>query len=127
MRPTFDVRGLKKTKPWEYAVRFVFGGLITAFAGLAAHLWGPIIGGVFLAFPAILPASLTLVGQHDGRQQALEDARGGRLGSVGLIGFAVVVWAFARSWPPTVVLLAAALAWLVIDGLLWALRHGRAA
>jgi hypothetical protein len=126
MRPTLDVGGLKKTRPWEYVVRFVFGGAITALAGLAAHAWGPIVGGLFLAFPAILPASLTLVGRHDGRQQALDDARGGRLGSVGLVGFALVVWAFARSWPPTVVLLIAALAWMAIDGVLWALRHGRA-
>jgi hypothetical protein len=125
MIPALDTGGLKKTRPWEYVVRFVFGGIITALAGLAAHAWGPIIGGLFLAFPAILPASLTLVGQHDGRQQALEDARGGLLGSMGLIGFAVVVWTAARAWPPAVVLLVATLAWLAVDGLLWALRHGR--
>ena len=27
MRPTLDVGGLKKIRPWEYLVRFVFGGL----------------------------------------------------------------------------------------------------
>jgi hypothetical protein len=125
MKPQVDVGGLKKTRAWEYAVRFAFGGLITAVAGLIARAWGPVIGGLFLAFPAILPASLTLVRQHDGRRQALDDARGGRLGSVGMVGFAAVVWAVARSWPPVLVLSAATLAWLAIDGLLWAILHGR--
>jgi hypothetical protein len=127
MTPSLDVEGVKKTKAWEYLVRFVFGGVVTALAGLAAHTWGPIVGGLFLAFPAILPASLTLVSHHDGRRQAVEDARGGRLGSVGLIAFALVVWALARSWPPAAVLAIATLAWLVVDGALWAIRHGRAA
>jgi hypothetical protein len=39
-------------------------GAITAAAGLIAGLYGPTIGGLFLAFPSILPASLTLVA-HD--------------------------------------------------------------
>jgi hypothetical protein len=125
MRPKLDPGGLKKTKPWEYAVRFAFGGIVTALAGLASKAWGPIVGGLFLAFPAILPASLTLVSQHDGRSQAVDDARGGRLGSVGLIGFAVVVWAAATHWHPVATLTVATLAWLAIDGALWAVRHGR--
>lgn len=127
MKPKLDPAGLKKTKAWEYAVRFVFGGIVTALAGLATKLWGPVIGGLFLAFPAILPASLTLVSQHDGRRRAIEDARGGQLGSVGLIGFAGVVWATATRWSPVAVLLAAILAWLAIDGVLWTVRYGRKA
>jgi hypothetical protein len=126
LRPRLVLGGLKKTRPWEYVVRFALGGLVTALAGLAAHAWGPVVGGLFLAFPAILPASLTLVSQHQGREQALDDARGGRLGSVGLIGFALVVWAGALSWPPVVVLSVATLVWLAIDGALWAVRYGRA-
>jgi Protein of unknown function (DUF3147) len=61
MTPELDPAGLKKAKPWEYVVRFFFGGLVTALAGLVAKVWGPVVGGLFLAFPAILPASLTLV------------------------------------------------------------------
>ena len=38
---------------------FFFGGLITAVAGVIAQRFGPIIGGLFLAFPAIFPASAT--------------------------------------------------------------------
>jgi hypothetical protein len=84
------------------------------------------VGGLFLAFPAILPASLTLVSQHDGRRRALDDARGGRLGSVGLIAFGLVVWVTATTWAPLAVLVVATLVWLLIDGALWAIRYGRA-
>jgi len=125
MRPKLDPNGLQKTKAWEYLVRFVFGGVITALAGLAAKSWGPVIGGLFLAFPAILPASLTLVSQHDGRRRAIDAARGGRLGSLGLMAFAGVVWMTATRWPPVAVLVAATIAWMAIDGVLWAIRYGR--
>jgi hypothetical protein len=127
VRPRLNPAGLAKTKAWEYVVRFVFGGVVTVLAGLAAKRWGPVIGGVFLAFPAILPASLTLVTQHDGRRRAIDDARGGRLGSVGLIGFAGVVWMTAMRWPPFAVLAAATIVWLVVDGVVWAICYGRKA
>jgi hypothetical protein len=61
MTPEVSVDGLKKTKPWEYLVRFAMGGAITVATGIVAHVWGPLVAGLFLAFPAILPASLTLV------------------------------------------------------------------
>jgi len=52
-----DLSGLRRTKWHDYAIRFLFGGLITGAAGLIAQRWGPGIGGLFLAFPAIFPAS----------------------------------------------------------------------
>jgi hypothetical protein len=76
--PTFSLRGLKKTKPLEHVVRFLFGGTIAVFTGVIAHAWGPDVGGLFLAFPAILPASLTMVHDHDGRASAVKDAEGAR-------------------------------------------------
>ena len=60
-----DLAGLRRTKWYDYAIRFLFGGLITAAAGLIAQRWGPRIGGLFLAFPAIFPASATLVEKHE--------------------------------------------------------------
>ena len=125
MTPKLSLDGIKKSRPWEIAIRFLFGGVITALAGLVSKRWGPVVGGLFLAFPAILPASLTLVKQHDGRQRAVDDARGGRLGSVGLVAFAATVWALAAVWPPVLVLLAATVAWALVDGLLWGLLYGR--
>ena len=59
-----DLAGLRRTKWHEYAIRFLFGGLITATAGFIAQRWGAGIGGLFLAFPAIFPASATLIEKH---------------------------------------------------------------
>jgi len=44
--------------------RFVFGGMVTALAGLVADHYGPILGGLFLAFPGIFPAGVSLVEKH---------------------------------------------------------------
>ena len=46
---------LRTTKWNDYAVRFFLGGTITVVAGLIAKEFGPVIGGLFLAFPAIFP------------------------------------------------------------------------
>jgi hypothetical protein len=127
MMPKIDLGGLEDIRPWEHAIRFLFGGTITVIATLITRRFGPTIGGLFLGFPAILPASLTLVKKHDGRRQAVDDARGGRLGSVGLVVFAAVVWAAACAWPPLLALGTATVAWLAVDVSLWTLRHRRAA
>lgn len=124
MRPEVDFGELKDKKVWEYLVRFLFGGVVTACTGLVAHTFGPVVGGLFLGFPAILPASLTLVKRHDGRAQAVEDARGGRLGSVGLIAFGAIVWATAPVLSPVLVLVLASMGWLVVDLGLWFVRFG---
>ena len=65
MRITFNFTALKRTKFHEYAVRFLFGGIVTVCAGLLAKQFGPVFGGLFLAFPAIFPASATLVEKHE--------------------------------------------------------------
>jgi hypothetical protein len=121
----FEPQALRKTKPWEYVARFVFGGVVTAATGLVAHRFGPEVGGLFLAFPAILPASLTLVKEHEGREQAAEDARGACLGSLGLAAFALVVWRGAEVAPPAVVLAAATVAWATVSVAAWAVCYGR--
>jgi len=128
-----DVAALRRTKWYEYAIRFLFGGLITATAGLIADRWGPAIGGLFLAFPAILPASATLVEKHErqkkalvglhgaerGREAAALDAAGAAIGCIGLAGFALIVWQFLALSQPWIVLGAAGLLWLVSSGLGW--------
>ena len=97
-----DSSGLKQTKWHEYALRFVAGGVITVLAGMIARKWGPGIGGLFLAFPAIFPASATLIEKHErqrkqkkglhgeerGADAAAIDALGAAMGSVGLVAFA---------------------------------------
>lgn len=124
MRPEVDVGKLKDKKAWEFLVRFVFGGVVAACTGLVTHAWGAVVGGLFLGFPSILPASLTLVKQHEGRAQAVEDARGGRLGSIGLIAFGAIVWGTAPVLSPVWVLVLATLGWLAVDLGLWVVRFG---
>ena len=134
-----DVAGLRRTKWYEYAIRFLFGGLITATAGLIADRWGPAIGGLFLAFPAILPASATLVEKHErqkkalvglhgaerGREAAALDAAGAAIGCIGLAGFALIVWQFLALGQTWIVLGAAGLLWLVSSGLGWRILKRR--
>jgi hypothetical protein len=124
--PEASLEGLKKLRLRDYAVRFLFGGLVTASAAWVAQKCGPVVGGLLLAFPAILPAGLTLVKDHDGRAKAVDDARGGRLGAVALGVFALVVWRAARTWPPASTLLVAVVAWLAVAVAGWRLSYGRA-
>lgn len=128
-----DLTGLRRTKWHEYAIRFLFGGLITVTAGFIAQRWGPGIGGLFLAFPAIFPASATLVEKHEmqkkkraglhgavrGREAAALDAEGAALGCIGLAGFALIVWQLLVPYETWMVLGAAGLLWLGISGLCW--------
>jgi hypothetical protein len=136
MRVSVDWRGLKKTKLHEYAVRFVFGGAITAIAGIVARKWGPEIGGLFLAFPAIFPASATLIEKHErqkkqragmegvvrGRMAAAVDAAGSAMGSIGLLAFAVVVWRLMPTHAAWAVLTSASVAWLATAVIVWEIR-----
>lgn len=64
MKLRLNFASLRATSFHQYAVRFLFGGLITAIAGVVARLWGAELAGLLLAFPAIFPASATLVEKH---------------------------------------------------------------
>lgn len=127
---------VKQTKWYEYVIRFVFGGLITMAAGFVAKMYGPVIGGLFLAFPSIFPASLTLVQTHkerqakkqgesketqqeEGLQAAQATSLGTILGSSGLAAFALILWGFSPALPPAVVLALAFLTWLVVCVAVW--------
>ena len=137
MRIKVHLSVLKQTSWKAYAVRFVFGGVITAAAGLIAQKFGPAVGGLFLAFPAILPAGLTLVEKHEkdrekrhgeaaperGLQAAGVNAAGAALGSLGLLAFGTVVWALAARFPAAATLSLAALAWLLVSLLCWIVRQ----
>lgn len=124
MIPTFDSAGLGKLRASEHALRFAFGGIATAIAGLLAQRFGPSLGGLFLAFPAILPASLTLVARHDSRRDAAENARGAIVGALALIAFATAVLALARHGP-ALALGSATAAWTVSATAGWAVWFGR--
>lgn len=123
---------LRATSPRAYVIRFAFGGGVTAVAGVIAVLAGPSVGGIFLAFPSIAVASLTLVERREGKGAVGADAWGTSLGSLGLVVFAVVVWGCAPRLAAWATLAAASGAWFACSCVLWLLavwarhRRGRA-
>ncbi len=123
--PSVDLAGLKKPAWWEMAIRFVFGGLVTVGTGLIDKRFGPAWGGMFIAFPSILPASLTMVKRHDGRPSVVDDARGARIGTFGLLAFALVVTATSTILSAPWALSAATSAWFVVASALWLIQYGR--
>jgi hypothetical protein len=110
--------------------------LITAVAGIIAKKFGPGIGGLFLAFPAIFLSSATLIEKHEkekkeslglegaarGRSAASIGAAGSSMGSIGLFVFAWVVWQFMPSDHAWVVLAGATLSWLTVSVVVWQIR-----
>ena len=76
MNISVSLSGLAQTKPLEFALRFVFGGIVTALAGLIATEFGPVIGGLFLAFPSIFPATATLIEKHEAKKKKQEGIQG---------------------------------------------------
>ena len=133
MQIKVDPSVIGQTRWHEYAIRFLFGGLITAAAGIIAKKFGPAIGGLFLAFPAIFPASATLIEKHEkqkkeeeglqgkqrGREAASIDAAGSAMGSAGLLVFALIVRQFVPRYNTWVVLTGATVAWLTVSVLIW--------
>jgi hypothetical protein len=120
MSPTIHLKARKQKQPWEFAVRFAFGGTVTVATQLIARSFGPGVAGLFLAFPAILPATLTLIRSHDGPREASRDALGAVPGSAGLTLFAAYVWkGFGADYSPLVVLPTAVVLWLASGVVLW--------
>ena len=139
MRIKIDPKSLSQTRWYECAIRFALGGVITLVAGLLAKRFGPAVGGLFLAFPAIFPASATLVEKHEkekkaqqglhgeerGRDAAALDAAGAAMGSIGLLIFAVTVWLLLPNHSAWAVLSGASVLWFVSSCCLWFLREHR--
>ena len=137
MKIKITTDGLRESEWYEYLVRFVFGGTVTALTGIIAKRFGPEIGGLFLAFPAIFPATATLIEKHEqrkkaeagldgtarGRAAAGVDAAGAAMGSIGLGIFAVIVWQGLPKTTAGIVLTIATLAWLVTSVGAWQLRE----
>src|ERR1700722_1100482 len=104
----FDLSALSEIKPREYLTRFLLGGAVCVATGLIARKFGPVVGGLFLAFPAIFPASATLMEEHElerkakagigftlrGRLSAALDARGASMGALALAVFALIAWQY---------------------------------
>jgi uncharacterized membrane protein (GlpM family) len=129
MRIRANLRAIRSIQWHEYAIRFIFGGAITVLAGAVANTFGPAVGGLFLAFPAILPATITLIEKHTsrsrsgskkpGRRAAAFDAAGTVMGSIALLTFALLLWTLLPRMPSWLALAAATLAWAVSAFVIW--------
>jgi Protein of unknown function (DUF3147) len=98
----------------HYVLRFVFGVVISVVAAFIAQIAGAKVGGLFLAFPAILPATLTLIERREGHAQAVSDVRWATLGAIGMIAYALVMVGLVRH-VPIVALVCAIVAWIVVS------------
>jgi hypothetical protein len=121
----------------EYLTRFLFGGVTCMIAGVAGNHFGPVVAGLLMAFPAIYPASITLLIDHEkqkranagldgtkrGRLLAAMDSQGTTFGCVGLMVFGLAMWKLlARSgmgWSMVV----ATVAWFVAAALCWQIQR----
>ena len=136
MNISVSLSGLAQTKPLEFALRFVFGGIVTALAGLIAAQFGPVVGGIFLAFPSIFPATATLIEKHEAKKKKREgmhgrylakcaagaDAAGAAMGTIGLLAFGMLVWQLSESIAPWMMLTTATIAWFTVAMTVWIIR-----
>jgi len=130
-----SLSALRQTTFRECLFRFIAGGIVTVATGLVVRAWGPVVGGLFLAFPAIFPATATLLEKHErrkkesrgqpgtrrGRAAVAIDASGPSLGAAALLGFGAVVAALGPHHAPALVLAAATALWLAVASVLWVL------
>ena len=133
----FNPGAVKSSSVSDHLLRFSLGGGISVVAALIAARYGPVIGGLFLAFPAIFPSGATLVekreklkkqrvgydGTNRGRLAAALDARGACFGCVGLIAFAAVVWRMLPRHALVLTLIVATFVWVCVSILLWSLER----
>lgn len=131
-----NLGSLRRTKWHEYLTRFLLGGAITMATGLIAKKYGPVVGGLFLAFPAIFPASATLLEKHErekkrragipvtirGRLAAALDARGAAMGTIALAAFALLLWKLLPRYNPPLIMAAALVLWVCVSIVIWRLR-----
>ena len=137
MKIKVDTKGIQNSKSYEFLIRFAFGGAVTAFAGVVANRFGPGIGGLFLAFPAIVPATATLIkkreqqkkersgfaGVERGRAAAAVDIAGAAMGGFGLIAFSLIVWLSLPGRPTPLVLAGATVVWFLVAVSIWLVRE----
>ena len=135
----FKLSAVKESRWSELFLRFFLGGLATVVAGVAGNVWGPVVGGLFLAVPAIFFASATMIESHErerkeekgmkgrkrGKDAAALEAAGAGLGAMGLAAFGAVVWILAQDGAAGSLALATVV-WFAVSALLWRARsHAR--
>ena len=113
-RPSLKRKQIREVGFRELAIRFAAGALTSIAAGAVTLAFGPRVGGIFLAFPAILAASLTLIEQEEDSADAREDARGAVMGGLALTAFAVIASLTLGSLNAAIALALATGGWLAV-------------
>lgn len=117
-----DLSKLRQLRAHDLIIRFLAGATTSLIAGLIG-LANARIGGLFLAFPAILIAGLTLVEQKEGRKAAHDTARGSIAGGIGLTAFALTALTTLRHLPAAAALTLATIAWAITSLTTYLLIH----
>ena len=112
--PGLRPRKLSEIRVRDLAVRFIAGAITSILAGVVTLTLGARVGGLLLAFPAILAASLTLIEEDDSAPEAREDARGAVVGGLALAAFAAVAAVALPGLSGCVALLLATAAWVLV-------------
>jgi hypothetical protein len=135
MRIRLDPTALRRTHWYGHLLRFAVGGLVTVATGLVGKIGGPVVGGLFLAFPAIFPVGLVMIERlenraagpasrgHRARRAAVAEAAGASLGAIGLTAFALVVWRAPGHAAMGIVFAVAVGAWAMIALVAWYVRR----
>jgi hypothetical protein len=133
----FDPAPVKESRASGHALRFGMGGAVTVCTALIAQAWGPKIGGLSLALPAILPTGIALIAKLQNekvgpgargdraRRAAVVEAAGASIAGLGLIVFALVVWRSVVHWPASITLPVATAAWAAVALIAWFARKAR--
>ena len=121
MLPVVEPGKLREVRFREYLVRFALGAAISIIAGIIAKAVGARFGGAFLAFPSILPASLTLIQGKEGTRRADRNAIGAVLGGAGLVVFAMIGEASFGHIEPFLALVLCLAGWTVSSAALYGL------
>jgi hypothetical protein len=118
-RPRLELRESAKAKPRDLLIRFLAGAATSVASGVVTLAFGARVGGLLLAFPAILAASLTLIEQQEDSVDAREDARGAIAGGCAMAVFAAVAALMFGHLAGVLVLAIAAAAWMATAALLY--------
>lgn len=110
-RPSFQLRKVRQVRPRDLGIRFIAGAITSVVSGVLTTTVSARVGGVFLAFPAILGASLTLIAEQEDSAEAREDARGAMIGGCAMALFAAVAALGFGDPAGGVVLVLATVAW----------------
>jgi hypothetical protein len=113
-RPSVHLGRIRKLRPRELVIRFVIGALVSLVSGLVGLAFGMRAGGIFLASPAILAASLTLIEAQEDSPEAREDARGALAGGAAMGAFAAVAALTLGHMGLVAALLLASASWLAV-------------